>query len=452
MIASGDRAGNTVRGVASEILFKVDTAKAYADILLDRALTKKNLSSPDRSLLTELTYGTLRWRGTIDYRLTRKLRRPLTETEPRIRNLLRLAAYQILYLDRVPFYAAVNEAVELAKFYGGPKSAGFVNGVLRNLLRDQDALPTGTSVASLSIQYSHPEWLVRRWLDQFGLEEAAALMLASNERAPLVLRANALKGSRHDLVKRLAEAGVEALPAPLAPHGIRVSSVGAVDGLPGFSEGLFQVQSESSQLVVALLAPAPGERILDACAAPGGKSAYIAELQRDRGKIVAIDVSKRGIERVRENADRLALRSINAKSADAAQPLVGLGREPFDRILLDAPCSGLGTLRGHPEIKWQRSEGDIRRLCLLQRQLLENLAGHVILNGVLVYSTCTLAAEENEKNVEAFLGAHGEFELEDAARYLPSQARHMVRDKYFQALPQRDNTDGFFAARLRKAG
>ena len=452
MIASAESAGATARGIASEILFRVDTAKAYADVLLDRALSRKNLSSADRSLLTELTYGTLRWRGAIDYRLARKLRRPLIETEPRIRNLLRLAAYQIFHLDRVPSYAAVNEAVELAKRYGGRKAAGFVNGVLRNLLRDNHVLPTDRSVASLAIRHSHPEWLVRRWLDQFGTEQAVALMRANNERAPLVLRANALKIDRDDLCKRLTGAEIEARLSPLAAQGIQVTSTGAVNALPGFGEGLFQVQSESSQLAVALLGPAPGERVLDACAAPGGKSTYIAELQRDEGKIVAIDVSNRGIERIRENATRLSLRSIKAIGADATQPLGDLVREPFARILLDAPCSGFGTLRGHPEIKWQRSESDIRRLCGLQRKLLENLSGLLASDGILVYSTCTLIAEENEKNIEAFLGAHGEFELEDAARYLPSQARHMIHGKYFQALPQRDNTDGFFAARLRKAG
>ena len=452
MTTSDETAGRSARQLASEILLKVDAAKAYADVLLDHALRSANLSPSDRSLLTELTYGTLRWRGTIDYRLDRKLRRPMCETDPLIRNLLRVACYQIFYLDRIPSYAAVNEAVELAKSYGGRKAAGFVNGVLRSLLREQEALPTDSSVASLSIQYSHPEWIVRRWLAEFGADEAAALMRANNERAPLVLRTNGLKCNRDELLERFAQAGVESQATPLSLYGIVLPSAGAVDALPGFSEGLFQVQSESSQLVVELLAPVPGERILDACAAPGGKSTFIAELQRDTGEVLAIDSSKRGVGRIRENASRLGLHSIHAVTGDATQPLGELANKPFDRILLDAPCSGLGTLRGHPEIKWQREESDIRRLSLLQRKLLDQVAGYLAPQGILVYATCTLTADENENNVKAFLAAHGEFELQEAARYLSSQASDMTLGKYFRALPQRDNTDGFFAARLRKAG
>jgi 16S rRNA (cytosine967-C5)-methyltransferase len=450
--ASDESAGRSARRLANDILVKVDIDKAYADLLLDHALNKTALGPSDRGLLTELVYGTLRWRGTIDYRLGRKLRRRLSETDPRIRNLLRLACYQILFLDRVPSYAAVNEAVELAKSYGGQKSAGFVNGVLRSLLRESDVLPADNAAAALSVQYSHPEWLVRRWIGEFGLDEAVALMRANNERAPLIVRANATKCDRDALLKRFAAAGIEAKPAHLAMMGIALPSAGNVSSLPGFAEGWFQVQSESSQLVVALLGPAPGERILDACAAPGGKSTYIAELQGDRGEIVALDQSERGVERIRQNASRLGLTSIRTVAADATQPLGELVAKDFDRILLDAPCSGLGTLRGHPEIKWHRNQGDIRRLSMLQRKLLDNVAVQLAPGGILVYSTCTLAAEENEMNVEAFLADHGEFELEDAARYLPPQARHMTRGKCFQALPQRDNTDGFFAARLRKAG
>jgi 16S rRNA (cytosine967-C5)-methyltransferase len=448
--ASDETARRSARRLASEILVKVDTRKAYADVLLDQTLRGADLDPADRALLTELVYGTLRWRGALDGRLQRQLRRPLGETDPRIRNLLRLTCYQLFYLDRIPSYAAVNEAVELAKSYGGRKAASFVNGVLRNLLRESESIPVDGSAASLAIQYSHPEWLVRRWLAEFGADEAGALMRADNERAPLALRVNSLKCDREQLLDRLSGAGVEAKAALYARHGIVLSSAGAVENLAGFAEGLFQIQGEASQLVVQLLGPLPGERILDACAAPGGKSTYIAELQNDEGEVVAVDISARGIERIRQNADRLGLRSIRVIAADATQALGDLLNPCFDRILLDAPCSGLGTLRGHPEIKWHREESDIRRLSLLQRKLLDRVAGYLNPDGVLVYSTCTLSVDENEGNVEAFLAAHPEFELEDCARYLPSQASHMTRGKYFQALPQRDNTDGFFAARLRK--
>ena len=229
-----------------------------------------------------------------------------------------------------------------------------------------------------------------------------------------------------------------------------LESSGAVENLPGFLDGLFQVQGESSQLVAYLLAPLPGERILDACAAPGGKTTQIAELMKDSGELIAMDNSARGIEKIRENLARLQLRSIQVVKADATNLLTGELGAPYDRILVDAPCSGFGTLRSHPEIKWQRQDKDIRRLSGLQAKILERMTSYLKPSGVLVYSTCTLAREENERVVEAFLAQHKEFELEDAARYLPAAAKHMVRGGYFQALPQRDNTDGFFAARLRK--
>ena len=455
MIVSDKRKKLSVRQLASEILFKVDTRKAYADILLDQALRTTGLDERDRGLLTELTYGTLRWRGAIDARLSRNLSRPLAEVDAPIGNLLRLTYYQLIYLDRIPPYAAVNEAVELAKVFGGRKAAGFVNGVLRNFLREprgDGQTAAEDSTPSLATTHSHPEWLVQRWLDEFGAEEAARLMRANNEKAPLILRANALKISRDELLDRLQSARIEAKAASLAPQGILLPAGGVIENLPGFAEGLFQVQGEASQLVLSLLLPQPGERILDACAAPGGKSTYIAELMHDRGETIAIDISPRGIERIRQNINRLGLKSVRAVRADISERSAELGIAPYDRILVDAPCSGLGTLRAHPEIKWNRDENDIRRLSGLQLKILNQVSGHLKPAGILVYSTCTLTVEENERNVEGFLAAHTEFELEDAARYLPQQAKHMVRGKYFQALPQRDNTDGFFAARMRKVG
>jgi 16S rRNA (cytosine967-C5)-methyltransferase len=453
VIASADEK-NSVRGIATEILLKVDTQKAYADFLLDHALKTTTLDERDRGLLTEVVYGTLRWRGTIDARLSRHLRRPLAEADPFIRNLLRLTLYQLSFLDKVPEYAAVNEAVELAKLRGGGKMAGFVNGVLRNLLREKDSsvevFPASETSASLAEELSHPEWLVKRWLAEFGAEVAKALMRANNEKAPLVVRVNILKCSRVDLLERLLRAGVTAKPTQLSPQGILLDSGATIENLPGFSEGLFQVQGEVSQLVSYLLAPEPGERILDACAAPGGKSTHIAELMGDKGEIIALDPAARGLDRIRENTARLKIESVHPIRADAGRAVTPSSDEPYDRILVDAPCTGLGTLRSHPEIKWQRGESDIKRLSQLQSKILANVAGLLKPGGVLVYSTCTLSRDENEDVAEEFLHQHREFELEDAARYLPGETGHMTRGKYFQALPHRDNTDGFFAARMRK--
>ena len=453
MIASDEKNKKSVRQIASEILVKVDTRKAYADILLDEALRRSGLDVRDRALLTELTYGTLRWRGAIDARLTRHLSRPLADLDPPIRNLLRLACYQILYLDRVPRFAAVNEAVELAKGFRGHKSAGFVNAVLRSLLRqrgESNPISFDQSVASLAAQYSHPEWLVQRWLAEFGPDVAPALMRANNEKPPLVLRVNRLKCTREELLARFSNAGMEASATSYSPQGILLPGGGAIDNLPGFVEGLFQVQGEASQLIAYLLSPLRGERILDACAAPGGKSTHIAELMHDDGEIFAVDSSVRGIEKIRQNITRLGLKSVRPVRADVTEDNRELADALFDRILVDAPCSGLGTLREHPEIKWQRDEKDAARLSQLQQKILGRAAQHLKPGGILVYSTCTLSRDENEQNVESFLAEQSQFELQEAARYLPGTAKHMVRGQYFQALPHRDNTDGFFAARMRK--
>jgi 16S rRNA (cytosine967-C5)-methyltransferase len=448
--ADGQR---SVRQLASEILLKVDTQKAYADILVDRALKTAALEDRDRALLTEIVYGTLRWRGKIDAKLRCHLRRSLADTAPFLRNLLRATFYQIIFLDKIPAYAAVNEAVKLAK-QGGDRSAGFINGVLRSFLRQENKspgmVPVDHTIDALAEEYSHPEWLVRRWLGEFGFEEATALMRASNERPPLVLRVNSQKSSRELMLDRLREIGISAKPAQFSPQGVLLANGGVVERLPGFAAGFFQVQGEASQLITHLLAPQPGERILDACAAPGGKATHIAERMRDEGDVLALDASARGIDRIGENALRLALQSVHPVRGDATHELSSAVGKWFDRILVDAPCSGLGTLRSHPEIKWQRGESDIQRLCQVQKKILQNVAGYLKPGGVLVYSTCTLTDDENDRVVEGFLRARSEFELEDAARYLPNEARHLVRGEYFQALPQRHNTDGFFAARMRK--
>jgi 16S rRNA (cytosine967-C5)-methyltransferase len=451
--ASESETAKSCRELAVEILLKVDERKAYADILLDHALKTARLSPQDQALLTHLIYGALRWRGRIDWHLSRVLPRPLAGMNGYLRNLLRLTLYQLFFLDRVPDYAAVNEGVEIAKRRGGAKAAGLVNAVARRLLREKDRLadlPEGDAARQLGVRWSHPEWLVKKWLGYFGRTETEALLRANNEEAPLVLRANRLKVDRETLLRKLSAAGIEAVPAPWSPQGIVLKTGSPVAKLPGFAEGLFQVQGEASQLVALLLDPKPGERILDACAAPGGKTTHLAELMENRGELVANDISARGLEKVKENVQRLGLTCVNAVTADLTQGLKGKLALPYDRILADVPCSGLGTLRSHPEAKWQREEKDVQRLTRLQRKILERLAAHLKPGGVLVYSTCTLMPEENEEVVEDFLRDHDDFALENGADFLPEPARGMVRGSYFLALPHKHGTDGFFAARMRK--
>lgn len=444
------------RGLAVEILLKVEARKAYADILLDHSLRKTSLAAPDRALLTQLVYGTLRWRGRIDWHLAQFLRRPLSHMNAYLRNLLRVTVYQLLFLDRIPAYAAVNEGVELAKRYGGRRAAGLVNGVARKILREKNEPPLPDPEEDpaplLSLIWSHPDWLVKLWLNTYGKEETEKLLKANNDEPPLTLRANRLKGERATLIEALRAKGLDAAPTPWSPQGIHLKATSSVDQIPGFQEGLFQIQGEASQLIGFLVDPKPGERLLDACAAPGGKTTHLAELMEDTGEIIATDISATGLEKLKQNVQRLTLRSVRCFCLDVTKGLTASMAGPYDRILVDAPCTGLGTLRSHPEAKWHRGEGDIRRMSRLQKKIVRKLFPHLKPGGVLVYATCTLTREENEKVVEDFLDNQSEFILEDAGSYLPPEARHLTSGKYLLALPHRDNTDGFFAARMRKVG
>ncbi|HEY7168464.1 MAG TPA: 16S rRNA (cytosine(967)-C(5))-methyltransferase RsmB [Candidatus Binatia bacterium] len=441
----------TVRESAADILTKVETRKAYADLLLERAFNAQPFPARDRALLTELVYGTLRWRGRLDAQLAGLLRRPLAESDPYVRNLLRLALYQMVFLDRIPAYAAVSESVQLVKKHGNEKTAGFVNGVLRNFLRHRPLVPVPeikqATTAAIAEYWSHPEWLVRRWIEQFGPQETEALLGANNEAPGLVVRNNSLKQSRASLIERLRKDGIEAQATRWSPEGISLESAGVVHDIPGFDEGLFQVQGEASQLIPYLLAPTKGERILDACAAPGGKATHIAEMMNDTGEVVAIDISRTGIRKITENTKRLGLRSVRAVETDASELV---DQAQFDRILVDAPCSGFGTLRSHPEIKWNRGEVDIRRLTALQGKILEKVLSYLKPGGVLVYSTCTLIEEENEGIVRSLLQRHSDVVLENASTYLPETARSLVSSNFLLALPHQHGTDGFFAARMTK--
>ena len=443
-----------VRKQAVDILVRVELDKAYADILLDQVLQTGGMSARDRSLLTEIVYGTLRWRGRIDFHLKQLTRRSFEETDPFIKNLLRVTLYQISFLDRVPEYAALNEAVILAKMHAGNRVSGFVNGIVRNFIRAKRTEtvpnPYGGGVAALADYWSHPEWLINEWIEYLGKANVTALLEANNRQAPLVLRANICRTNRQALLREFETHGIKALPTTWSPQGILLSSQVPIDRLPGHQEGLFQVQGESSQLVGYLLDPQPGEKILDACAAPGGKTTHIAELMDDNGQVTAMDRSPKGVAKIRENAIRLELKSIRAIQADMTRKVAARQQATYDRILVDAPCSGLGTLRSHPEIKWNRDMRDVLRLGELQRKILGQAASYLKAEGVLVYSTCTLTAHENEKIVNEFLANRRGFVLENAASYLPDQAKQLVKEKYFMALPHKHDTDGFFAARLRR--
>jgi 16S rRNA (cytosine967-C5)-methyltransferase len=443
------------RLVAARVLDRVESARAYADLALHAALQDDRLAVRDRALATELVYGTLRWRGRLDFALAACCDRPLAELEPVVRTLLRLGAYQLLFLASVPPRAAVDESVRCAQAMGWARASGLVNAVLRQLARRRAALafpelasdPLGHLVHALSL----PEWIARRWLESFGPEEAAALARAANETPPLTARVNPLVTTRERLLAELAPRWPEARLARWAPLGLSLGH-GDPGSDPAFREGRFTIQDEASQLVVELLAPQPGEAVLDLCAAPGAKATGIAERVGAAGLVVACDRNPRRLELVGRAARRLGLANLHLAPVDATQPLPALPRAPFARVLVDAPCSGLGTLRRNPDARWRLRPEDPASLAATQRALLASAARAVMPGGVLVYSTCTLLAEENEAVVAAFLAEHAEFSRV-ARDEAPGAARAFVEvDGFMRTWPHRHGTDGFFAARLARAG
>ena len=441
----------SARRIALDVLGRVDATDAYANVLLDARLQRSALPPSDRALATELAYGVLRWRGALDWQLTPVLDRPIAALDPAVRNLLRLGTYQLTCLTRVPDFAAVDESVSLAHAVGAGRAAGYVNAVLRRVAGGPGH-PPPDAVADPRAYWtgpgSHPAWLVDRWLGRLGHEEAAALMAANNRVPPLVVVVNRLKADADDLGRVLRDAVPQGVPGRFVPGAFVCRGAGSPRELPGFAQGLFLPMDEAGAIPVLALDLAPGQHVLDACAGGGGKSALVAASVGPTGEVLALDRSPRAIRRLGEAAARLGLASVHATLYDAC--LAGeawTGR--FSRVLLDAPCSGLGTLRRRPEIKWRRRPEDLPRAAALQTALLAGVAGAVAPGGLLVYSTCSPEPEETDEVLEAFLARHPEFAPEAPGPDLQAFA-DPARPGVLRAWPHRHGTDGFFVARLRR--
>ncbi|MFC4598845.1 16S rRNA (cytosine(967)-C(5))-methyltransferase RsmB [Cohnella hongkongensis] len=447
------------REVAMSVLHKVDTRGAYSGLELNQALQAAGLSRPDAALATELVYGTIQRLNTIDFALQSRVKGWPNKIEPWVRALLRMSCYQLRWLTRVPAHAVVDEAVAIAKRRGHAGIGGLVNGVLRALLREgfATALPQGLSPAErISLEHSHPLWLVERWIAAYGEAGAERMCAANNEPPHASARINPLKTTRERVLAEMAEAGIEAAASPLAPEGVVALRPGNLVHTEWYKQGQFTIQDESSMLVASVADPRPGMRVLDCCAAPGGKTTHLAEKMRDEGKIVANDVHPHKEALIKQQADRLQLTSVQTMTADALELADRLEPESFDVVLLDAPCSGLGVIRRKPEIKWNKTAEDIAQLSELQSRLLERVAPLVKPGGALVYSTCTIAAEENGEAVLAFVERHPEFALDPewpAETLKPLREAGGLAEPFtgmVQLLPDMFGSDGFFIARLRK--
>ena len=426
------------RVAAFEVLRAVGSGGADLGAALARVRARLP-DERDRALAGEIATGTLRWQGAFDHVIARFVNRPLARLDPEVLDILRLTMFQVLHLDRIPVSAAVKDAVDLAGKAGKRSAAGLVNAVLRRVARERDRLPLparpadpkdrDAALAYLAITLSHPQWLVERWLDRHGFEAAETWARFNNAPAPLTLRANNLRITRQELAARLVSEGIVCEPGPHAPDALIVRQGNPV-GSPLHDEGLFVIQDEASQAVAHYAAAGNGERILDACASPGGKTLILAAANR-KGLIVASDVRGRRVDLLRRTVDRSGARNVAIVQADAARPLpFGV---VFDRVLLDVPCSGLGTVRRDPDIKWRRQPSDLPALASAQLRMLEHAAGVLKAGGALVYATCSSEPEENEHVVEEFRRRHPQFHLETAP---------------LATLPFRDGLEAFFAAIL----
>lgn len=440
----------SARSAAALIVQQVLVDGAYTNIAINKYLRNNPMEDLERRLLTELVYGTIKAVGTIDWYLQQCVTRPLDKIEKEILSVLRISVYQLIYMARIPNSAACNEAVKLARSLSNEGSAKFVNAVLRNLLRKQEAgefqlpNPDEDDAGYLSLTYFHPRWLIKRWLGPYGREGVERLLQFDNTAAPVCLRTNTLTTTREQLLNDLTEAGAECHSSQWGEDGIVCEKMPSLGSVFAKLENAFYVQDESSMLVGHVVAPEPGMKVLDMCSAPGGKTTHVAQLMKNQGEIIACDVHEHKLKLIQENADRLNISIIKPQLSDGTifRPEWG---EAFDRVLVDAPCSGLGVLRRRAEARWRKKRSELKLFPPLQLKILRNASRYVKNGGRLIYSTCTIEQAENHYLVEEFLQARPEWQRVPFKHPLTGD---LVEE--LQLLPQNDGTDGFYICVLEK--
>jgi len=463
---AGRKSGSPTQArlIAVRVLERVERLRSFADLALHHALAQSSMPSADRALATEIVYGTLRWRGRIDWMLQQAVDRKLEDLEPLVVTALRAGAYQVLFMDRVPVEAAVDEAVRCVRAMHAERATGLVNAVLRRLAREHASwtLPSleDDPVAHVRDALSMPDWLARRFVEEWGADEAAAFAEACNRPPPLTVRVNASRTTREALLPSLQESHPDAVPCVRAPHGVVLGRKGDPRRDPSFMAGDITVQDEASQLVIEMLGAHGDDQVLDVCAAPGTKTTGIAERLGPEGCVLALDRHAERLKLVARATRRLELPGVRTIARDGTRPLGDLPSTrdpersahelPFDRVLVDAPCSGIGSLRRNPDARWRVQPDDPAALATIQSRILDQAVAVLRPGGVLVYSTCTVLREENEDVLDAFLERHDDCRLAGPDE-LPECVRPWLDERgLLRTWPHRHDADGFFAARIIK--
>ncbi|NEZ46011.1 16S rRNA (cytosine(967)-C(5))-methyltransferase RsmB [Clostridium niameyense] len=439
----------TPRKVAVDILNSVIYNKAYSNIVLGQELNKSNLDSKDKALVTEIVYGTLKYKLTLDTIIQSYVRNNINKMDKSISNILRMSIYQLRYLDKIPEFAAVNEAVNIAKSIS-IKHSKLVNGVLRNYIRTDENkkyYDEENKIEYLKFKYSYPNWITKMFINQYGEELAEKILQGLNETPDLTVRVNNLKEDYENIWEFLHQYGYNIQEGVICPEAIKILKGKNIENNPLFVKGDITVQDESAMLVAPSMELKEGMKVIDLCSAPGGKTTHMAEVMNNKGKIYACDVHENKLTLIKQNAQRLGISIIETKVKDATVYDKNF-KEELDRVLIDVPCSGLGIIRKKPEIKWTKNTKDIKNIIKIQKNIMENACLYLKKDGIMLYSTCTINKEENEKNVLSFLQKHKEFKVEPL--YFGSVENIVYHKEGFVTILPNKNMDGFFIAKLRK--
>jgi len=439
---------NSARKTAVEVLGQVLRKKAYSNIALGRSLEQSGLEPKDKALVTEIVYGTLKYKFTIDTILSHFLKNGLKKIDDEVLNILRISVYQLRYLDRIPKFAVVNEGVELAK----RKSTGaarLVNGVLRNYIRNPRAAFSDeeSTLRKLCFEYSFPEWLVRMFISQYSPAEVERILNGLNMRPAVTVRVNNLKTSYEDAMESLKAYGYDASEGQVCPEAIIINRGGSIEDNALFSEGLISVQDESAMLVAPAMDLKENMKVLDMCSAPGGKTCHIAEIMNNTGRVLAFDVHENKLKLIEENVKRLGITNVECSMLDASKYTEKLTAQG-DRVLIDVPCSGIGIIRKKPEIKWTKDIEGTTNLIDIQRKIMINASKYTKAGGKLIYSTCTLNKEENEENIKWFLRKNPQFCLEPL--FFGKFDNVIYHEEGYVTILPNENMDGFFIAKMKK--